>query len=283
MSLDAVDTIRSLVGDPPFLSTNKEDIVEKKVEDSVTTTVVTKNIILSDGTYGTVTSTETVGTGAQEAESQPNLRKLICGGNILLGTVACVALTKISLHIHNNESNRVKLGTLLTIAGIGKFAESRRGSRTGGHADCLERLGFCIRVLLDAQNGPYLSKLLLESGREAFQQHVASQKSVKSKAALEANKKVVSQVDDLIQFRQLRAQAVQGGIEVDLMDADDVSRAVGHDASGRDAASLKHIHQLTGYSDPVYAEASLTVHDYDIILDILIINRTPNTLTNLTL
>ena len=50
----------------------------------------------------------------------------------------------------------------------------------------------------------------------------------------------------------------------------------------RDAAKLRHVYQLTGYSDPVYAEASVTVHDYDIILDMLIINRTPNTLTNLT-
>ena len=39
---------------------------------------------------------------------------------------------------------------------------------------------------------------------------------------------------------------------------------------------------MSGYSDPVYAEASVTVHDYDIILEILIINRTGNTLTNLT-
>jgi hypothetical protein len=29
--------------------------------------------------------------------------------------------------------------------------------------------------------------------------------------------------------RQLRAQAVQGGIEVDLMDADDIGRAIGKD------------------------------------------------------
>jgi coatomer subunit beta len=86
----------------------------------------------------------------------------------------------------------------------------------------------------------------------------------------------------LIQFRQLRAFGVQGGLEVDLMDADDISRAVGGDRGAGDDAKLRHIYQLTGYSDPVYAEATVTVHDYDIILDMLVINRTPNTLTNLT-
>jgi coatomer subunit beta len=65
------------------------------------------------------------------------------------------------------------------------------------------------------------------------------------------------------------------------MDADDISRAVGIDGE-QSGAKLKHVYQLTGYSDPVYAEASVTVHDYDIMLDMLIINRTPNTLTNLT-
>merc|ERR1712196_428710 len=45
---------------------------------------------------------------------------------------------------------------------------------------------------------------------------------------------------------------------------------------------LSHVYQLTGFADPVYAEAYVTVHDYDILLEILIINRTAATLTNLT-
>jgi coatomer subunit beta len=90
-----------------------------------------------------------------------------------------------------------------------------------------------------------------------------------------------SQADDLIQFRQLRSQAVQGGIELDLMDADDISRAVGAEGS-TSAHRMRHVYQLTGFSDPVYAEAIVTVHDFDIILEMLVINRTPHTLTNLT-
>ena len=37
-----------------------------------------------------------------------------------------------------------------------------------------------------------------------------------------------------------------GGIEVDLMDADDISRATGSEHANQDAAKLKHIYQLTG-------------------------------------
>ena len=45
---------------------------------------------------------------------------------------------------------------------------------------------------------------------------------------------------------------------------------------------LNHIYQLTGFADPIYAEAAVTVHDYDIVLDVLVLNRTNQTLTNLT-
>jgi coatomer subunit beta len=92
----------------------------------------------------------------------------------------------------------------------------------------------------------------------------------------------MSNPDDLIQFRQLRVQSVQGGIEVDLMDADDIGRATGANATGDDSTKLKHVYQLTGFADPIYAEANVTVHDFDIILEITIINRTGSTLTNLT-
>lgn len=42
------------------------------------------------------------------------------------------------------------------------------------------------------------------------------------------------------------------------------------------------IYQLTGYSDPIYAEAFVEVHHYDILLKILIVNRTNKTLPNVT-
>jgi vesicle coat complex subunit len=46
------------------------------------------------------------------------------------------------------------------------------------------------------------------------------------------------------------------------------------------ASRLKRVHQLSGFADPVYCEAYLTVHEYDIVLEILVINRTDATLTN---
>lgn len=41
--------------------------------------------------------------------------------------------------------------------------------------------------------------------------------------------------------------------------------------------------QLTGFSDPVYAEAYVNVNEYDIVLDLLVVNQTSDTLQNVTL
>lgn len=65
---------------------------------------------------------------------------------------------------------------------------------------------------------------------------------------------------------------------------DDLKRATGEFVNEGDSANnLNRILQLTGFSDPVYAEACVTVHHYDIILDVTIINRTKETLQNLCL
>lgn len=41
------------------------------------------------------------------------------------------------------------------------------------------------------------------------------------------------------------------------------------------------IYQMTGYSDSIYAEALVEVHHYDILLKILLVNRTNKTLPNI--
>lgn len=50
-----------------------------------------------------------------------------------------------------------------------------------------------------------------------------------------------------------------------------------------DRQRLNRVLQLTGFSDPVYAEAYVTVHQYDVVMDITLVNRTPETLQNLCL
>ena len=76
----------------------------------------------------------------------------------------------------------------------------------------------------------------------------------------------------------------QGMSQLELEDEvqDDLKRATGEFVKDADDANkLNRILQLTGFSDPVYAEAYVTVHHYDIVLDVTVMNRTKETLQNL--
>ncbi|RRT39076.1 hypothetical protein B296_00048008 [Ensete ventricosum] len=78
----------------------------------------------------------------------------------------------------------------------------------------------------------------------------------------------------------------EGMSQLELEDEvqDDLKRATGEFMrDGDDANKLNRMVQLTGFSDPVYAEAFVTVHHYDIVLDVTVINRTKETLQNLCL
>jgi coatomer subunit beta len=96
--------------------------------------------------------------------------------------------------------------------------------------------------------------------------------------AIEKSKTAV-QVDDVIPIRQL---VKKGGMD-DNQDFDlDVEKATGGDTALEDLSSkLSRVVQLTGFSDPVYAEAYVKVHQFDIVLDVLLVNQTNETLQNL--
>ena len=282
MLLAAFERMSGMLGESPFeLKSDKKGAEESKVE----TVTTTKNVVLQDGTYASVTSTEQVGGPENDAEAPVSmLRRLVCEGDILLGTVCVATMTKLSLKAASTASAdamySTKSQTLLAAAGIGRLAETKRGLRVGVYSDCLDRLSQCCRVLLVPEVKSKMGDTYTLACRAAYSDLVEGQ--IRSKAKASAVAKVLSNPDDLIQFRQLRSQAVQGGIEIDLMDADDIGRATGASDGAVDTSKLQHVYQLTGFSDPVYAEATVMVHDYDIVMDMLIINRTPNTLTNLT-
>ena len=91
--------------------------------------------------------------------------------------------------------------------------------------------------------------------------------------------KFAVQVDDVIGIRQLAKKSAGDGS--DEFDAD-LEKATGGDSAIEDLSSkLSRVVQLTGFSDPVYAEAYVKVHQFDIVLDVLLVNQTSETLQNL--
>lgn len=81
--------------------------------------------------------------------------------------------------------------------------------------------------------------------------------------------------------RSWRVSCLQ--IELEDAVATDLQRATGLATSNKDSGTTRRTLQLTGLSDAVYAEAVVILHQYDVVLDVLVINRTKDTLQNLCL
>jgi len=124
----------------------------------------------------------------------------------------------------------------------------------------------------------------LEDCKAAFAALATDRATRKAAEERAADAKAVSQPDDLIDFVHLKARRGLSQLEIEDEVAGDLARAAGHaDAAPGDRARLNRVLQLTGFADPVYAEAYVTVHQYDVVLDVTLVNRTSETLQNLCL
>lgn len=100
----------------------------------------------------------------------------------------------------------------------------------------------------------------------------------------EASQINITQPDETIIFRQLKGK----GVITDFDIGDEIAEALGGDTTGYEdfLGEIKKdvdskVYQLTGFSDPIYAEAFVEVHHYDILLKIVLMNRTSKTLSNI--
>eukprot|EP00614_Pseudopedinella_elastica_P006800 CAMPEP_0172593566 /NCGR_PEP_ID=MMETSP1068-20121228/12783_1 /TAXON_ID=35684 /ORGANISM="Pseudopedinella elastica, Strain CCMP716" /LENGTH=961 /DNA_ID=CAMNT_0013391161 /DNA_START=28 /DNA_END=2913 /DNA_ORIENTATION=- len=283
---EAFEEIKANLGDPPFASK-----AEDAKEEEFVPVAVTKNVVLADGTYATQTSVTE--PPKKEVVVVPPLRQLLIDGDVFLGGVATAALSKLALRAldargaQNPQAKGMQACALKVGCGVARLAQQKSALANqcaGAFADCLERVTLCCRLLLDPSVDPELRRAFLADSKKSFALYLENVKKAKGKEAGEkdaANQPPKGQADDLINFRQLRRKGAQAA-ELDIYDGEDMSRATGSGAAEDFGSQLNQVYQLTGFADPVYAEACVTVHDYDILLEILVINRTPNTLTNLT-
>jgi coatomer subunit beta len=126
--------------------------------------------------------------------------------------------------------------------------------------------------------------IFLKECHASLQQYLAERK--RATAGDHKKKEVKVQVDDAIMVQQLRS--IRRGVTGDEVEdgeedlESDVSRAAGMERKSL-ALSQPRIFQLTGYSDPLYAEVTLVIHQFDILFDILVFNQTKDTLQNVAL
>ena len=245
--------------------------------------------VLADGTYASqaaVLEAPLVGAGGTAAGAVPNLRALLLGGDFFLGGAVAAALTKLVLRLRalgapRAAGRRAAAQAMLAVAAILRLGEWP-GLPSPLDDDSRERMTACLSVL--ARPEPEAVRLWLDGCRGAFTALTADKQSREAAAAAAESARAVAQPDDLIDFGHLRARRGMTALEAEDAVSSDLARATGlAEAAEEGAKRLNRVLQLTGFSDPVYAEAYVTVHRYDIVLDVTVLNRSRDTLQNLTL
>lgn len=304
MQTEAVDAIYECLGDVPLMDAKQFAEEEKAMREaaaagngdsnafSASAPVASKVSILADGSYATQ-SALTADGGDQDAQSEsddgtPTLRRMILQNNYLLSASLVACLTKFVFKAMatagpaDEATKALQIKVLLTACQIVQLGR-KHSTVIKIDADSLDRISMCIRALLEPELAQELSPIMLTEGRLVLGEMLAhGRAAVEAKEKENETKEPVAQPDSLISFRQLKPKHALGATDLDLDDEQALSLAAGKGTAVPNfAEQLAHVYQLTGFSDPVYAEAQVTVHDYDIVLDILVINRTASTLTNL--
>jgi coatomer subunit beta len=94
---------------------------------------------------------------------------------------------------------------------------------------------------------------------------------------------MITQPDERIVYRQLKGRSAITDFDI----SEEISDALGDTLGYEDfLGDIKKdidskVYQLTGFSDSIYAEAFVEVHHYDILLKIVLMNRTNKTLPNI--
>ncbi|MCL7028544.1 hypothetical protein MKW94_002596 [Papaver nudicaule] len=288
-------TIQQCLGDLPFFTINEEgdgaDTSKASQQVNSITVSSRRPAILADGTYATQSAASETAisppTLVQGSLASPgNLRSLILTGDFFLGAVVACTLTKLILRLEEvqpskPEVNKASSQALLIMVSMLQLGQSSFLPHPIDN-DSYDRIVLCIRLLCNT--GDEIRKIWLQSCRDSFVKMLADKQfreteEIKAKAQISH-----AQPDDLIDFYHLKSRKGMSQLELEDEVQDDLKRATGEfTKDGDDANKLNRILQLTGFSDPVYAEAYVTVHHYDIVLDVTVINRTKETLQNLCL
>jgi len=196
-------------------------------------------------------------------------------------TMTKLALRYTNLVPDNKKQNRFTGECMLVITSVMHLGMSGLPEKKITKDD-MDRLNLCLKVLSD--KSPLMVQVFSTECRDALGQMLEAQAQVELIGDKGDRKPTAIQPDAPINFLQLsKLDSLMGA--GDMLDIS-LSKALG---TGRISVSdfatskLNKVTQLTGFSDPVYAEAYVNVNQYDIVLDVLIVNQTKDTLQNCTL
>ncbi|GAB1859858.1 Coatomer subunit beta [Camponotus japonicus] len=279
--------VRAALGELPLLEAENKRQAGEKSEDGNSQAAPTQ-LVTSDGTYATQSAFSATSARKKE-EKRPALVQYMMEGDFFIGASLATTLAKLALRYKTLEtniqkSNRLQAEAMLIMSSMLQLGRSGLPMKAMTHDDA-ERISLCLRSL--ACPTPIVQKVFTDGCRDALGRMLTAkaEEDSQNQKAKEKPGSIV-QVDDAIQFLQLSRGSDLAGGAGDVFEQSLSAAVAGRPGASGDAPApsvLSKVTQLTGFSDPVYAEALVHVNQYDIVLDVLIVNQTEDTLQNCTL
>ena len=225
-----------------------------------------------------------------ECSYLPLRNALVNQDDSYLASCLAVTLSKLTIKAKRNLSlsfKQMSVDSILIICSLLKRKAKKASKANFADKDNLQRMKICLKILTQSKELKQLSdvqNVLVEFGRTIFAEFLKShskllpsQQARKKQLDDQANL-MITQPDEKIVFRQLKGKDKKVG-DFDMteemgsggVETSDFMSQIKNDIDQK-------IYQLTGYSDPIYAEAIAEVHHYDILLKIVLINRTQKTI-----
>eukprot|EP01132_Coremiostelium_polycephalum_P005839 gene5839-7268_t len=214
---------------------------------------------------------------AKAKSEQITVHKLISDGDWYLASCVASSISKFyfkaqEFDVSESALNKLRAQIMLIICALVNLAKSSQASTS---KSSYERMISCLQVLIDPN--PAIRDIWLRDCKESFGHYLKCLIAKQNENKKKTEKEQIVKANNIISIRQLKSKRAFGPIETE----DDLLKAVGTEL--RDNSEYSKVYQLTGFSDPIYAEAIVKVHQYDIVLEISVFNQTNDTLQNVTL
>jgi coatomer subunit beta len=300
---EAFAVLKESLGSTPFFKKASAERVDPEEEESDGKSAAESPLreqksaarpaVLADGTYATQTAAADVaalesGVGSL-AGSLPNLRALVLGGDFFLGSVTATTLTKLALRYLSvasepSAARRLQAETMLYIVCMLRLGKSST-LPTPIDEDSADRLSLCLKTLAAPSADPAAAEVWLRGCRDAFrgahQRQVAPGGGGRGGDGDRA-RGAGGRPDRLLPPQKPQG-LVAGGDRGRRRHGPGARHRVCRGGGVGEEPQLERVLQLTGFSDPVYAEAYVTVHQYDIVMDVTVVNRSKEVQQNLCL
>lgn len=288
---EVIEVITQTLGEIPMVEAEQKRLAGDQPEEEKPADVqkeAPNSKVTSDGTYATQSAYSLA--PIVKKEKRPPLRQYLMDGDFFIGGSLSATLTKLALRFieiegDKIEQNRLCAQVMLIMSSILHLGKSGFPAKAITNDD-MDRIFICLKTL--SERTPETVEVFKHYCRDALgkmldAQHEEEQRIIKEKQKVTAK----VQPDDPVVFAQLSNgrdnQLGENVFESSLNQALAGTKSTNLSDITSPNNKLNKVTQLTGFSDPVYAEAYVNVNQYDIVLDVLIVNQTNDTLQNCTL